>query len=58
MLGYALGRGLVREDTCVIDRAMERLAKDDYRAQTLLGEIVSSAPFRYKAGTREKDAAP
>lgn len=57
-LGYALGRGLVREDTCVIDRALERLTKDDYRAQTLLWEIVSSAPFRYKAGTGEKEAAP
>jgi hypothetical protein len=49
MLGYALGRGLTLSDSCTVDHIMAELASRDYAAQTLLDEIVLSAPFRYQA---------
>jgi hypothetical protein len=48
MLGYALARTLTPEDHCVVESITEKLAEDDYRAQTLITEIVKSVPFRYK----------
>ncbi|MCW5980372.1 MAG: DUF1592 domain-containing protein [Bryobacteraceae bacterium] len=51
MLGYALGRGLTLEDYCTVEQIAEALAKDDYRAQTLIREVARSVPFRYKPGT-------
>ena len=48
MLGYALARSLTYEDDCVVDSITKKLAEDDYRAQTLITEIVKSVPFRYK----------
>jgi len=50
-LGYSLGRSLSGEDNCVIDSIVKTLAKDDYRSQTLIIEIVKSVPFRYKQVT-------
>src|SRR5439155_25616732 len=35
MLGYALGRGLVSEDYCVVERAVKELQKNNYRAHVL-----------------------
>jgi hypothetical protein len=46
MLGYALGRGLVDSDYCLVDEIVERLEEDDYRAHTLIRGIVTSEPFR------------
>lgn len=48
MLGYALARSLTHEDDCVVESITKKLAEDDYRAQTLITEIVKSVPFRYK----------
>ena len=50
LLGYALGRGLRLEDQCAVDQIAAAVAKDEYRAQTLIREIVFSAPFRQQAG--------
>ena len=49
MLGYALGRGLTPGDSCTVDAILQKVAADDYRAQTLLQQIVLSAPFRAAA---------
>ncbi|WP_161604554.1 DUF1592 domain-containing protein [Roseiconus nitratireducens] len=54
MLGYALARGLTNEDRCVAEAIAEKLAQDDYRAQTLVVEIVKSVPFRFKQGQNEQ----
>ena len=55
MLGYALGRGLTLQDSCTVDAIVSKLAKDDYKAQTLVTEIVLSVPFQYQqAGAKEK----
>ncbi len=48
ILGYALGRGLVNEDYCVVDKAVERLKQNEYRSQVLLWEVINSVPFRYR----------
>ncbi|QDV22583.1 DUF1588 domain-containing protein [Aureliella helgolandensis] len=50
MLGYALARQLTNEDQCVVDAISQKLAEDEYRAQTLVLEIVKSLPFQYKRG--------
>lgn len=48
MLGYALARGLTHQDHCLVETISEKLARNDYKAQTLITEIVLSVPFRYK----------
>ena len=48
MLGYALARSLTYEDDCVVEAIAKKLADDEYKAQTLIFEIVKSVPFRYK----------
>jgi hypothetical protein len=45
LLAYALCRQLEGYDEIVVDRLMETIAKDGYRMQTLIYEIVSSYPF-------------
>jgi cytochrome c553 len=46
VLGYALGRGLQDGDQCTVQRLMDAVAKDGYRARTLIREVVLSVPFR------------
>ncbi|MBV8878358.1 MAG: DUF1592 domain-containing protein, partial [Planctomycetaceae bacterium] len=46
LLIYALGRGLQREDDCVIRAAQDAAAKNDYRFSSLVVAIVQSFPFR------------
>lgn len=48
MLGYALGRGLTIEDHCAVDRIVAKLERDEFRAQTLIREIVLGVPFRFE----------
>ena len=54
MLGYALGRGLTLEDSCTVDRIAAEVAKNEYKAHTLIQEIVLSVPFRYQAGVNPR----
>jgi hypothetical protein len=54
MLGYALGRGLTRNDSCTVDSIMAQLAANDYRSQALIEAIVMSPPFRYQAGANPR----
>lgn len=58
MLGYALGRGLTREDQCAVDEIVARVETDNYAAHTLVREIVLSVPFRYYPATAHKKIAP
>jgi hypothetical protein len=55
MLGYALGRGLTLSDSCTVDAIVAKLKENDYKAQTLIEEIVLSVPFRYQAGMPGKE---
>lgn len=54
MLGYALGRGLTPADSCTVDEIAAKVTTGDYRAETLIREIVLSVPFRYQTATIEK----
>jgi hypothetical protein len=45
LLAYALCRQLEGYDEIVVDELMETIAKDGYRMQTLISEIVTSYPF-------------
>jgi len=62
MLGYALGRSLADRDDGTIEGIVNRLEANDFKAQTLLEEIVLSTPFRNRnelatANPRPKKAA-
>jgi hypothetical protein len=48
MLIYALGRGLQRDDECVIKDALAALEKDNWRMSTLVTTIVRSFPFTHR----------
>ena len=53
MFGYALGRGLTREDTCAVDNILNQLAANGYKAQTLIRAIVNSPAFNQEnSGSR------
>jgi hypothetical protein len=45
LLAYALCRPLEGYDVIVVDQLMEKIARDDYRIQTLITEVVTSYPF-------------
>ena len=45
LLAYALCRQLEGHDEIVVDALMATIAKDDYRMQTLITEIIMSYPF-------------
>ena len=47
LLGYALCRPLEGYDEIVVDHLMQTIARDGYRMQTLISEIVTSYPFLY-----------
>jgi len=49
LLAYALCRQLEGYDEIVLDHLMEIIAKDGYRMQTLITEIVTSYPFTYRS---------
>ena len=46
ILSFALARELDPMDSIALDQIAEATAKDDYKMQTLLKEIILSAPFR------------
>ncbi len=61
MLGYALGRSLGDRDDGTIEAIVAKLEANDFKAQTLLEEIVLSTPFRNRneltAATKPKKPA-
>jgi hypothetical protein len=50
VLGYALGRSLQDGDSCTVQRLVDRVASDNYRARTLIREVALSLPFRNTQG--------
>lgn len=53
MLTYALGRGLVAEDRCMVDDITKAVIKGKYRFSALVTEIVKSEPFRKRRGDKK-----
>jgi hypothetical protein len=50
MMTYGLGRGLSRYDKIVAKDIIGRLAESDYPFQSIIFEIVESAPFQQRRG--------
>jgi hypothetical protein len=48
MLSYSLGRGLEAYDATAIRKIAAAVARDSYRSETLIQEIVKSYPFQYR----------
>lgn len=48
MLAYALGRGLESYDAPAVQKIVMVVAKNGYRSDTLIQEIVKSYPFQYR----------
>jgi hypothetical protein len=53
MPGFAFGRELNKFDVCVIDRTMEALEKNEYRASIMVEQIATSFPFQHRFYPRE-----
>jgi hypothetical protein len=45
LMAYALCRQLEGYDRIVVDQLMKTIARDDYRMQTLITEVITSYPF-------------
>lgn len=45
LLTYALGRGLGVQDRCTVNAIVSRMVEEDYRFETMVEAIVTSAPF-------------
>jgi cytochrome c553 len=50
VLGYALGRSLQDGDQCTVQKLVDALEKDHFRARTLIREVVLSVAFRNQQG--------
>ena len=50
VLGYALGRSLLDQDECVIERIVRKIEPSGYGARSLVREIVLSTAFRAVSG--------
>jgi len=48
LLGYALGRAIAGYDEVVVDDIAAAVAKDGYRFDTLVVEVATSLPFRFR----------
>jgi len=48
LMAYALGRQLEGYDYVVIDRLMNKIAKDKYRVRTIISEVISSYLFTHR----------
>ena len=58
VLGYALGRPLHDSDQCAVQRIVDAVEKDGYKARTLIREVVLSVPFRNTQGGPAQAAEP
>ena len=57
LLAYALCRQLEGYDEIVVDHLMKTIAKDGYRMQTLITEIVTSYPFTYQRSQEQIESS-
>lgn len=48
LMAYALGRQLEGYDEVVVDQLMVKIAKDNYRMQTILTEVITSYLFTHR----------
>jgi len=58
MLAYALGRGLEPYDAPTVQKIVTAVAKNGYRSDSLILEIVTSYPFQYRVDPSRILAGP
>jgi hypothetical protein len=58
VLGYAVGRGRQDGDQCTIEDILAKLEAGQYKARTLIREVVLSSPFRNLQKSVEISEAP
>jgi hypothetical protein len=58
LLTFALGRGLVRQDTCTVNSILEQTKDDRYNMRDLVRAIVLSDPFRMRVMSDVATDAP
>jgi hypothetical protein len=58
MLTYALGRGLEAYDKRTVNDIAGKVTASNYQFQTLIYEIVRSAPFQQRRGEAVKTERP
>lgn len=56
LMAYALCRPLKGYDEVVVDQLMEKIAKDDFRVQTIISEIVTSYLFTQRRIKHESES--
>ena len=55
LMAFALARELGPADQIALDEIAEATAADEYRIQTLIKEVISSAPFQTKTNPAKAD---
>ena len=55
LLAFALGRELQYFDEPAVEKIFTAVEADDYRAVTLIEQIVQSYPFQYQTGRIHKE---
>lgn len=58
LLAYSLGRGLEYYDIPAVRQIVRRLEAEDFRARTLVLEVVRSLPFRHRRGGDWPESGP
>jgi hypothetical protein len=55
LLTYAVGRGMERDDKCVIERIARTTGQDNYKLSRMIAEVVKSEPFQMGKTVRSND---
>lgn len=55
MTGFAYGRELNRFDNCAVNRTLEALQANEYRAIVMIEQIATSFPFRHRFYPKQKE---
>jgi hypothetical protein len=54
LMTFALGRGLERSDSSVVENVVKQVAASNYKFSSLVLEIVNSKPFQMRSGEGQK----
>lgn len=57
LLTFALGRGLVRQDTCTINDILAQTKSNQYNMREIVKSVVLSDPFRMRIASDESEAS-
>jgi hypothetical protein len=55
MLTFALGRGLVRQDSCTVKKILDTTRESGFEVRQIIRAIATSDPFRYRVAVDESE---